>query len=69
MTVPGGHAAGDTAFAAIGTRLAEWCGKRGTVGRLGGDEFAALTRIRPLRQAMRREHLAHLLAQPVHGRP
>lgn len=60
-----GHAAGDTALAAIGTRLTEWAGKRGTVGRLGGDEFAAVTRIRPRHQALRLEHLARLLAQPV----
>ncbi|GGX40006.1 GGDEF domain-containing protein [Streptomyces chryseus] len=60
-----GHAAGDTALAAIGARLTEWAGKRGTVGRLGGDEFAGLTRIRPRHQALRLEHLAHLLAQPL----
>ncbi|OEJ36343.1 GGDEF domain-containing protein [Streptomyces agglomeratus] len=60
-----GHAAGDTALAAIGTRLTEWAGKHGTVGRLGGDEFAALTRIRPRHQTLRLEHLAHLLAQPL----
>ncbi|WP_079148824.1 GGDEF domain-containing protein [Streptomyces agglomeratus] len=60
-----GHPAGDSALAAIGIRLTEWVGKRGTVGRLGGDEFAALTRIHPRHQTLRLEHLAHLLAQPV----
>ncbi|GGZ18328.1 GGDEF domain-containing protein [Streptomyces nitrosporeus] len=60
-----GHAAGDTALAAIGTRLAEWAGPRGVAGRLGGDEFAALTRIHPRHQTLRLEHLARLMAQPV----
>ncbi|OEJ21481.1 GGDEF domain-containing protein [Streptomyces agglomeratus] len=60
-----GHAAGDIALAAIGARLTEWAGKRGAVGRLGGDEFAALTRVRPRHQALRLEHLAVLLAQPL----
>ncbi|WP_434600078.1 diguanylate cyclase domain-containing protein [Streptomyces sp. A5-4] len=60
-----GHAAGDAALAAIGTRLTEWVGKRGAVGRLGGDEFAALTRIRPRRLALRLRHLRQLLAEPV----
>ncbi|MGW5679049.1 GGDEF domain-containing protein [Streptomyces sp. NPDC003860] len=39
-----GHAAGDTALAATGERLARWAGPRGVVGRLGGDEFAVATR-------------------------
>ncbi|MFJ7496791.1 diguanylate cyclase domain-containing protein [Streptomyces sp. NPDC097727] len=50
-----GHAAGDTALAAIGARLSEWAGPRGVAGRLGGDEFAALARIEPRHQALRLE--------------
>ncbi|MGZ2360935.1 GGDEF domain-containing protein [Streptomyces sp. 372A] len=60
-----GHAAGDAALAAIGTRLTEWAGPRGTVGRLGGDEFAALARIEPRHQELRLEHLARLMSRPV----
>lgn len=60
-----GHAAGDTALAAIGRRLTEWAGPRGTAGRLGGDEFAAITRIEPRHQALRLEHLARLMHRPV----
>ncbi|MER6103689.1 GGDEF domain-containing protein [Streptomyces sp. NPDC001832] len=60
-----GHAAGDTALAAIGTRLSEWAGPRGVAGRLGGDEFAALARIEPRHQALRLEHLARLMTRPV----
>ncbi|MFE7429083.1 GGDEF domain-containing protein [Streptomyces sp. NPDC057545] len=60
-----GHAAGDTALAAIGARLTEWAGPRGVAGRLGGDEFAALARIEPRYQALRLEHLARLMTRPV----
>ncbi|MER6609893.1 GGDEF domain-containing protein [Streptomyces sp. NPDC000927] len=60
-----GHAAGDTALAAIGTRLSEWAGPRGVTGRLGGDEFAVLTRIDPCHQKLRLEHLARLMARAV----
>ncbi|MFF7365414.1 diguanylate cyclase domain-containing protein [Streptomyces sp. NPDC008125] len=60
-----GHAAGDTALAAIGRRLTEWAGPRGTAGRLGGDEFAAAARIEPRHQALRLEHLAQLMHRPV----
>ncbi|MCX0247980.1 GGDEF domain-containing protein [Streptomyces drozdowiczii] len=60
-----GHAAGDAALAAIGTRLTEWSGPRGVVGRLGGDEFAALARIKPRHQGLRLEHLARLMSRPV----
>ncbi|MEU4506775.1 GGDEF domain-containing protein [Streptomyces sp. NPDC024089] len=60
-----GHAAGDTALAAIGARLSEWAGPRGAAGRLGGDEFAVLTRIEPRHQALRLEHLARLMTRPV----
>ncbi|WP_328541076.1 GGDEF domain-containing protein [Streptomyces sp. NBC_00344] len=60
-----GHAAGDAALAAIGTRLTEWAGHHGIAGRLGGDEFAALTRIEPRHQDLRLEHLARLMTRPV----
>ncbi|MFJ7496832.1 GGDEF domain-containing protein [Streptomyces sp. NPDC097727] len=60
-----GHAAGDTALAAIGARLSEWAGPRGVADRLGGDEFAALARIEPRHQALRLEHLARLMTRPV----
>jgi diguanylate cyclase (GGDEF)-like protein len=60
-----GHAAGDTALAAIGSRLTEWTGRHGVAGRLGGDEFAALARIQPQHQELRLEHLARLMARPV----
>ncbi|HWU10546.1 MAG TPA: GGDEF domain-containing protein [Streptomyces sp.] len=60
-----GHAAGDTALAAIGTRLTEWAGPQGLAGRLGGDEFAALARIQPRHQQLRLEHLARLMTRPV----
>jgi GGDEF domain-containing protein len=60
-----GHAAGDTALAAIGTRLTEWAGHHGVAGRLGGDEFAALARIEPRHQELRLEHLARLMTRPV----
>ncbi|NEA14143.1 GGDEF domain-containing protein [Streptomyces halstedii] len=60
-----GHAAGDTALAAIGARLTEWSGPRGVAGRLGGDEFAALARIEPRHQQLRLEHLARLMSRPV----
>ena len=60
-----GHAAGDTALAAIGARLTEWSGPRGVAGRLGDDEFAALARIEPRHQQLRLEHLARLMSRPV----
>lgn len=60
-----GHAAGDTALAAIGARLTEWSGPRGVAGRLGGDEFAALARIEPRHQQLRLAHLARLVSRPV----
>ncbi|MFE7245315.1 GGDEF domain-containing protein [Streptomyces sp. NPDC057580] len=60
-----GHAAGDTALAAIGSRLTEWAGRHGVAGRLGGDEFAALARIEPRHQELRLEHLARLMTRPV----
>ncbi|WP_331755899.1 GGDEF domain-containing protein [Streptomyces sp. NBC_01643] len=60
-----GHAAGDTALAAMGTRLTEWTGRHGVAGRLGGDECAALTRIEPRHQGLRLEHLARLMTRPV----
>ena len=60
-----GHAAGDTALAAIGARLTEWSGPRGVAGRLGGDEFAALARIEPRHQQLRLEDLARLMSRPV----
>ncbi|MEU2681320.1 GGDEF domain-containing protein [Streptomyces sp. NPDC007107] len=60
-----GHAAGDTALAAIGRRLTEWAGPTGVAGRLGGDEFAALARIEPRHQELRLDHLARLMARPV----
>ncbi|WP_299541759.1 GGDEF domain-containing protein [uncultured Streptomyces sp.] len=60
-----GHAAGDTALAAIGARLTEWAGHRGLAGRLGGDEFAALARIEPRHHKLRLEHLARLMNRPV----
>ncbi|MET8130054.1 GGDEF domain-containing protein [Streptomyces sp. NPDC005065] len=60
-----GHAAGDTALAAIGSRLTEWAGRHGVAGRLGGDEFTALARIEPRHQALRLEHLARLMTRPV----
>lgn len=60
-----GHAAGDTALAAIGRRLTEWAGPTGVAGRLGGDEFAALARIEPRHQEVRLDHLARLMARPV----
>ncbi|WEH43964.1 GGDEF domain-containing protein [Streptomyces sp. AM 2-1-1] len=60
-----GHAAGDTALAAIGRRLTDWAGPRGVAGRLGGDEFAVLTRIEPRHQALRLEHLVRLMHRPV----
>ncbi|MGW2841825.1 GGDEF domain-containing protein [Streptomyces sp. NPDC001493] len=60
-----GHAAGDTALAAIGRRLTEWAGPRGVAGRLGGDEFAAITRIEPRHQALRLDHLAQLMQRAV----
>ncbi|MFG2311060.1 GGDEF domain-containing protein [Streptomyces sp. NPDC048566] len=37
-----GHAAGDSALAATGARLTNWCGRHGIAGRLGGDEFVAV---------------------------
>jgi diguanylate cyclase (GGDEF)-like protein/PAS domain S-box-containing protein len=37
-----GHAAGDALLKAVGNRLKESVGERGTVYRLGGDEFAVL---------------------------
>ncbi|MGW3638588.1 GGDEF domain-containing protein [Streptomyces sp. NPDC005143] len=60
-----GHAAGDTALAAIGSRLTEWAGRRGVAGRLGGDEFAALARVESRHQELRLEHLARLMTRPV----
>ncbi|RAJ46785.1 diguanylate cyclase (GGDEF)-like protein [Streptomyces sp. KhCrAH-43] len=60
-----GHAAGDAALAAIGTRLTEWAGPRGVVGRLGGDEFAVIARIDPRHQELRLEHLARLMSRQV----
>ncbi|MFE7709199.1 GGDEF domain-containing protein [Streptomyces sp. NPDC057486] len=60
-----GHAAGDTALAAIGSRLTEWAGRHGVAGRLGGDEFAALTPIEPRHQELRLDHLARLMTRPV----
>ncbi|WP_371095105.1 GGDEF domain-containing protein [Streptomyces sanglieri] len=59
-----GHAAGDTALAATGERLAQWAGPNGVVGRLGGDEFAVATR----RQDGIEQHLQDLvdvLHEPV----
>ncbi|MFE7332829.1 GGDEF domain-containing protein [Streptomyces sp. NPDC057565] len=60
-----GHAAGDTALAAIGSRLTEWAGRHGVAGRLGGDEFAALTPIEPRHQKLRLDHLARLMTRPI----
>ncbi|MEV7239495.1 GGDEF domain-containing protein [Streptomyces sp. NPDC051020] len=60
-----GHAAGDTALAAIGSRLTEWAGRHGVAGRLGGDEFAALAHIEPRHQELRLEHLARLMTRPI----
>ncbi|MFI2077005.1 GGDEF domain-containing protein [Streptomyces triculaminicus] len=41
-----GHAAGDQALAAVGTRLEAWCRERHDfAARLGGDEFAAVVRL------------------------
>jgi diguanylate cyclase (GGDEF)-like protein len=60
-----GHAAGDTALTAIGTRLTGWAGPRGVAGRLGGDEFAVLARVEIRHQELRLEHLARLMARPV----
>ncbi|MEV7683211.1 GGDEF domain-containing protein [Streptomyces sp. NPDC088341] len=60
-----GHAAGDSALAAVSSRLMEWAGPRGAVGRLGGDEFAVATRISPRHRDLRIEQLGHLLALPV----
>ncbi|MFG2594127.1 GGDEF domain-containing protein [Streptomyces sp. NPDC048438] len=60
-----GHAAGDTALAAIGRRLTEWAGPHGDAGRPGGDEFAALARIEPRHQQLRLDRLARLMARPV----
>ncbi|MGQ4355843.1 GGDEF domain-containing protein [Streptomyces drozdowiczii] len=60
-----GHAAGDAALTAIGTRLAEWAGPRGAVGRLGGDEFTVIARIEPRHQELRLEHLARQMSRPV----
>jgi diguanylate cyclase (GGDEF)-like protein len=37
-----GHAAGDAVLAAVGERLTDWSGTRGTAGRLGGDEFVCV---------------------------
>ncbi|MFI9720855.1 GGDEF domain-containing protein [Streptomyces sp. NPDC052396] len=43
-----GHAAGDRVLAAVGRRLAAWCGTHGGfAARLGGDEFSALVRLAP----------------------
>ncbi|WUW26993.1 GGDEF domain-containing protein (plasmid) [Streptomyces sp. NBC_01463] len=60
-----GHAAGDTALAAIGARLTEWAGPRGVTGRLGGDEFATLAPIEPRHYTLRLAHLSRLMARPV----
>ncbi|MFJ3106570.1 GGDEF domain-containing protein [Streptomyces sp. NPDC086835] len=60
-----GHAAGDAALAAIGTRLTAWAGRHGVTGRLGRDEFAALAPIEPRHQELRLDHLTRLMARPI----
>lgn len=59
-----GHDAGDTVLAAVGQRLADWCGKHGVAGRLGGDEFVAVLQDdQDLNQRL--ADLAHLVREPV----
>lgn len=59
-----GHDAGDAVLAAVGERLAAWCGAHGVAGRLGGDEFVAIVDD-DARLDDRIADLAQLLRQPV----
>ncbi|MFE7442376.1 GGDEF domain-containing protein [Streptomyces chartreusis] len=59
-----GHDAGDAVLAAVGQRLADWCGKNDVAGRLGGDEFVAVLHDgQDLNQRL--AELAHLVREPV----
>ncbi|MFH8717502.1 GGDEF domain-containing protein [Streptomyces zaomyceticus] len=59
-----GHAAGDTALAAFGTRLTAWAGTLSAVGRLGGDEFTLVRELPAAPRVQRLEQLVRMLHTP-----
>lgn len=63
-----GHAAGDAVLAAIGRRLADWCGPTGEAGRLGGDEFVAVVPDTGDDLTERVTKLRDVLARPIEVR-